>query len=299
MLKAARSLARAIASAPLVVRPVVITRFLVAPFVVVPLVVSQLVVALFAVTLLSTAAPARAALFDDEEARKAIIELRGRFNEHVRSFEALNKQVNELNSKIDQRVEPALKAQLDLNNQIETLKQEVAKLRGQLEVQTNELAQTQRKQRDAYADLDGRIKKYEPSQVQVDGKTVAVDQIEKRIYDAALAQFRGGDFRGAQSSFQSFLAAYPDSAFSPSSIFWMGSAQFAQKDYKNAIATNQLFLGKHADHPRAPDAMLNVAYAQIESGDRKTGRKTLETVVERYADTPAAQAAKDRIASLR
>ena len=86
MLKAARSLARAIASAPLVVTPFVVTpfvltRFLVAPFVVVPLVVSQFAVALFAVTLLSTAAPARAALFDDEEARKAIIELRGRFNE--------------------------------------------------------------------------------------------------------------------------------------------------------------------------------------------------------------------------
>jgi tol-pal system protein YbgF len=245
------------------------------------------------------ATPAQAALFDDEEARKAIIELRGKFNEHLRNFEALSKQVADVNAKIDQRVEPALKSQLDLNNQLEVLKQEVAKLRGQLEVQTNELAQTQRKQRDSFADLDGRIKKYEPSQVQVDGKTVAVDQNEKRIYDSALAQFRSGDFRGAQTGFQSFLAAYPDSAFAPSSIFWMGSAQFALKDYKNAISTNQLFLGKHADHPRAPDALLNVAYAQIESGDRKAGRKTLETVVERYAETPAAQAAKDRMASLK
>lgn len=253
-----------------------------------------------ALALLTAAAPTTShALFDDDEARKAIIELRGRFNEHLRNFEALSKQVNELSARLDQRVEPALKAQIDLVNQLELMKQEVAKLRGQLEVQTNELAQAQRKQRDSYADLDARLKKYEPSQVQVDGRTVAVDQNEKRLYDAALSQFRGGDFRGAQTGFQSLLTTYPESGYAPSAMFWLGGAQFALKDYKNSIATNQQFLSKHGDHPRAPDAMLNVAYAQIESGDRRGGRKTLETVIERYAETPAAQAAKDRIAALR
>jgi tol-pal system protein YbgF len=249
---------------------------------------------------LGTIAPsAHAGLFDDEEARKAIIEIRARLTEQQRSIDGLGKQASDLSGKIDKSVEPAMRSQLDLQNQIETMRQEIAKLRGQLEVQTNELAQTQKRQRDVYADLDTRLKKYEPSQVQVDGKTVAVDQNEKRTYEAALAQFRAGDFKTAQAGFQTFIAQYPDSAFTPSAIFWMGSAQFALKDYKNTITTNQLFLGKYSDHPRAPDALLNVAYAQIETGDRRTARKTLETVVEKYADTPAAQTAKERMTSLR
>jgi tol-pal system protein YbgF len=255
---------------------------------------------LFALGAFSFIAPtAQAGLFDDEEARKAILEIRAKLTEQQRSIDGLGKQASDLSSKIDKSVEPAIRSQLDLQNQIETMRQEIAKLRGQLEVQTNELAQTQKRQRDVYADLDTRLKKYEPSQVQVDGKTVAVDQNEKRTYEAALAQFRAGDFRTSQAGFQTFVAQYPESAFTPSAIFWMGSAQFALKDYKNTITTNQLFLGKYADHPRAPDALLNVAYAQIETGDRRTARKTLETVVEKYADTPAAQTAKERMTSLR
>ncbi len=242
---------------------------------------------------------ARAGLFDDEEARKAIVDIRAKMAEQQRSLDGLAKQANDLSNKIEKNVEPAIRSQLDLQNQIESMRQEIAKLRGQLEVQTNELAQTQKRQRDVYADLDTRLKKYEPSQVQVDGKTVAVDPNEKRTYEAALAQFRAGDFRTAQTGFQTFVAQYPESAFTPSAVFWMGSAQFALKDYKNTITTNQLFLGKYADHPRAPDALLNVAYAQIETGDRRTARKTLETVVEKYADTPAAQTAKERMTSLR
>jgi tol-pal system protein YbgF len=242
---------------------------------------------------------ARAALFEDEDARKAILDLRAKSNEQARQNEALTRQLTELSTKIEQRIEPAMRGLLELQNQIELLRQEVAKLRGQLEVQTNELSQTQRKELDMFANLDARIKKFEPSAVQIDGKTVSVDPSEKRSYDAALAQFRGGDFRGAQAGFQQLLLQNPDGAYAPNAMFWLGSSQFALKDYRSAMATHQAFLAKFSEHPRAPDAMLNLAYAQIESGDKKTARKTLESVAEKYADSPAAQAAKDRLASLR
>ena len=242
---------------------------------------------------------AHGALFEDDEARKAILDLRAKSNEQARQNEALTRQLNELSAKIEQRVDPAMRGLLELQTQIELLRQEVAKLRGQLEVQTNELANTQRQERDMFANLDARLKKFEPSAVQIDGKTVSVDPSEKRNYEAALAQFRAGDFRAAQASFQQLMLQSPDSAYAPNTMFWLGSSQFALKDYKSAIATHQAFLAKYPEHPRAPDAMLNLAYAQIESGDKKTARKTLEGVTEKYADSPAAQAAKDRLASLR
>ncbi len=233
--------------------------------------------------------PAHAALFDDDEARRAILDLRGRMAEQQRQIDAISRKLDEL----------ASRSQLDTQNQFESMRQEIARLRGQIEVQANELANSQRRERDLFTDLDTRLKKFEPTPVQLDGKTVSVDPNERKSYEAALAQFRAGDFRAAQTGFQQFIQQSPDSAYVPNAMFWLGSAQFAQKDYKNAISTHQELLNKFPDNARAPDAMLNLAYAQIESGDRTKARKTLESVITHYPDTPASQAAKERLASLR
>ena len=254
---------------------------------------SLLAAALLAATTWTPAASA--ALFGDDEARRAILDVRARVAEQQTQIDAISRKLDELSA----RAEPAVRAQLDAQNQLETLRQEVARLRGQLEVQGNDLANAQRRERDLYGDLDVRLKKFEPQAMQVDGQTVSVDPAERKAYDAALAQFRGGDFKAAQGSFQAFLREHPDSPFAANSMFWLGSAQFALKDYRGAINTHQSLLNKYPDNPRAADATLNLAYAQIESGDRKTARRTLDSVISRYPDTPAAQAAKDRVASLK
>lgn len=241
------------------------------------------------------AGTASAALFGDDEARRAILDVRAKVTEQQAQIDAISKRLDDLAA----RAEPAVRAQLDAQNQLEALRQEIARLRGQLEVQGNDLANAQRRERDLYGDLDARIKKFEPQAVQVDGQTVAVDPAERKAYDEALAQFRGGEFRGAQTSFQQFLRDHPDSPYAANSMFWLGSAQFALKDYRGAMSTHQSLLNKYPDNPRAADATLNLAYAQIESGDRKTARRTLETVISRYPSTPAAQAAKDRLSSLK
>ena len=106
-----------------------------------------------------------AALFEDDEARRALIELRGRFDLYSRDT---NRRLDDLAARLDaltaraDRLEQLASGQLDLTNQIAQLQQELARLRGQLEVQTNELAQTQRSQRDLFADLDTRVRKFEP-----------------------------------------------------------------------------------------------------------------------------------------
>ena len=243
-------------------------------------------------------APAHA-LFSDDEARRAIIELRGRVElqnrETDRRFEELAASLKELASRLEQ----LSKGQLELQNQIETLRQELSRLRGQIEVQNNEIAQLQRRERESFAQLDTRLKQFEPMQVQLDGKTVNVDREEQRSYDAALALLRAGDFAPSIIAFQQFRSRYPSSPYTPSVLFWTGSAQFALKDYKTAIATLQQFLARSPENARAPDALLTIGFAQIETGDRRAGRRTLETVVEKYPESTSAQLAKDRIATLR
>jgi tol-pal system protein YbgF len=246
-----------------------------------------------ALLLAATALPAPAQLFSDDEARRAILDVRGRVEQLQRD---LLRRIEDLSSRID-RLEQTTRGQLDLQNQIQAMRQEIATLRGQLEVQTNELAKTQRSQRDLAGDIDGRLKRFEPVAVSLDGRQVNVDPAERRAYEGALAVFRAGDFRGAQSAFQQFAAAFPQSPYSPSVQYWIGSSQYAQKDNKGAIATLQAFAQRYPDHPRAADALLTVGNAQLDAGDRKAATDTFRLVTEKYDGSGAAQTARERLAA--
>jgi len=243
---------------------------------------------------LLSVAPGAHALFEDDEARRAILDVRGRVQVLQQQT---NDKLDELSRRVE-RLEQGSRGQLELQSQLDAMRQEIARLRGQLEVQTNELVTLQRQMRDQMANVDSRIKRFEPVTTQIDGRNVTVDQSEQRAFEAALALFRNGDFRGALTGFQLFQTQYPDSPYMPSVLFWIGSSQFALKNYKGAIASHQALITKYPDNPRAPDALLNVGYAQAESGDRRAARSTLESVIARYPQSQAAPLAKDRLAKL-
>ncbi|HEV2609417.1 MAG TPA: tol-pal system protein YbgF [Noviherbaspirillum sp.] len=226
---------------------------------------------------------AHAQLFSDDEARRAILDLRAR----------LNNMQNEINAKADKT------NNLDLDAQNAQLRQEISKLRGQVEVLTNELANTQRRQKDFYVDLDNRLRKIEPQRVTVDGKEVSIQQEEQRAYDAALAFFKAGDYKNAGAAFYDFTRRFPQSGFAPSAQYWLGSTYYAQRDYRNAIAAQQVVVKNYPDNPKAADALLNIASAYMELKDRVSAKRTLETLVAQYPEAPAAETAKERLSALR
>lgn len=259
-------------------------------------------VAAVAVALLMGAAQPAWALFGDDEARKSVIDVRNRLEtfqrETLRQLNELGRQQASMEQRLS-RLEQAQRGSLDQMNQIEALRQEVARLRGQLEVQANELNQTRRQQKELSAALDSRLKQFEPVQVTIDDQTVTVEQAEKRAYDAALELFRSSDFKGATSAFQAFLRDYPDSPYRPLALYWQGGAQYASGDFKGAIATLNQLMTRHPDSPRIPDAMLILGNAQADAGDRNAARNTFRAIGEKFPGTPASGAAKDRLAALR
>ena len=247
-----------------------------------------------ALSLTLGALPVKAQLFSDDEARRAILDVRSRVEQLQRET---NRRLDEMSARIE-RLEQTTRGQLDLQNQIQSLRQELATLRGAVEVQTNELSKTQRSQRDLASEIDGRIRRFEPVAVTIDGRQVNVDPAERRAYEGALALFRAGDFRAAQSALQQFQGAYPQSAYGPIVQYWIGSSQYAQKDNKAAIATLQTFVQRYPDHPRAADALLTVGNAHADSGDRKAAADTFKAVTEKYENSGAAQTARERLTTV-
>ena len=231
----------------------------------------------------AAAAPARAGLFDDEEARRQI-------NDVKRQVEAQGKTLARIESEVTDR-----KAVLELVNQIDGLKQEIANLRGQLEVVSNRVEGLDKRQKDLYVDLDARLRKFETAKVEQD-KAVQAAQAEQQVYEAGLGQFKANNYGAAIQSLQSFLTAYPQSQLAPSAQYWIGNAHYALREYKNAIAAQQKLVSIWPDSAKAPDALLNIASSQAEMGDAKGSRSTLQSLVSKYPNSPAAEQAKQRLA---
>jgi len=232
-------------------------------------------VVLAAGVLLSTGA--HAALFEDTDARRAILDLRERVErqgEEIQNFQ---------------------RSLLEQQNQFEALREETARLRGEKEELTQEL----RRQQELSQGVDDRLKKFEPTKVKVDGVEFVADPAETKSYEDALAIFRKGDFAAASTAFNDFVKRNPKSGYVVPSLFWLGNAQYANRSYANAIANFNTLLSKAPNHMRAAESMLSVANCQLELKDIKAARKTLADVVKNYPHTEAAAAATERLAKLK
>ena len=227
----------------------------------------------------------QAALFEDDEARRAVLDLRQRVDALRQSAETSSQRLGDDNAQMRRSL-------LDLQNQIESLRAEQATLRGQNE-------QLQRRQRDMAKGVDERLRQFEPVPVSVDGLEFSADPAEKRDFEAALALFRKGDFPAAQAAFSGFDKRYPKSGYTPSVLFWLGNAQYAQRDYKEAISNFKQLLSVAPNHMRAPEAALSIANCQGELKDTKAARKTLEDLLKVYPQSEAAAAAKERLARMK
>jgi len=245
---------------------------------------------LIALALLAGVAPARAGLFDDDEARARIEKLRT----------DLAQQIREQGAEQAKRLDTLGSAQLDLANQIELLKAELAKLRGQLEVQIYEAESAKKRQTDFYTDLDGRVRKLET--VQAETKSAAAAPLpeidpaaEARDYEAALSLFKVAKYREALAAFDNFIMAYPKSAVLPGAHYWAASAHLQLREFGKA---GEMFAKMYQGWPndaKAPDAMLGQANCLEQAGDTRGMRKAIETLVARYPESSAAQAAKPRL----
>lgn len=231
-----------------------------------------------------------AGIFDDEEARKKI--------------DLQQKRLDDLDSKLT-NLEATLKGQalLDLMSQIENLRVELNKLRGQLELQTYQIETLQKRQKDLYVDLDERLRRFESSgSVTATGSsaTPAADPAaENKTYETAFNFFRTGNYSSAITSFQEFIKSYPSSALAASAQYWIGNAYYATRDYKSAVTAQQKLLSSYPESSKVPDALLNIASSQLELGEKASAKKTLEEIIAKHPASDAADKAKRRLSSIK
>jgi tol-pal system protein YbgF len=236
-----------------------------------------------------------AGMFEDDEARKAILDLR----QQVELVRADVVQARALISAASSDNAVLGKSLLDLQRQIEVLKTELSIARGKNDELARELAELQRIQKNQVQAFEDRIRLLEPINVKHEGVEFLAEPSEKRDFEAAWATFRKGDFTAAQTLLFGFINRFPSSGYVSSALFWLGNAQYATRDYKESIDNFRTLIAKSPEHPRASEALLSIANCQIELKDTKTARKTLTDLIKSYPQSEAAVAAKERLSSLK
>lgn len=257
---------------------------------------------------------AAAGLFDDEEARR-----------DIRNLRAQAEQQNRDNDARLLRLEESIKnlGIIQLLNQIEQLNIEIAKLRGQVEVMSNLDDQLTKRQRDFYLDIDTRLRKLEglppdvatgtsaaPASTSLPAATpsspptsasqlAALRAREEAVYDVGSNAFKRGDYVAAIRAFQTFIKDYPTGQLVPNAHYWTGISYFNLRDYGSARTSQDALLKQFPDSAKAPDALLALASIYVEIGDNGSARNALEDVIARYPASEAAGKARMRLPSLR
>jgi tol-pal system protein YbgF len=233
-----------------------------------------------------------AGLFDDVEARRAILDLRQKTDLIDQTSKKEIQALREENAQLRRSL-------FELQSSIEMLRVDKAKQSGEFEQLLKDVSELQRRHRDQAQVVEDRIRRFEPQRVSLDGRDFSADPAEVREYEAALGQLRKNDFKAAAQGFSDFLRRYPQTGYQSHSLFWLGSAQFALREYKESIASFRLSIDSNPTSSRAPEAMLAMANAHVELKNNRNAKKMLEDLLRTYPKSEAASAGKERLSRMK
>jgi len=223
------------------------------------------------------------------------------------------------------RLESQLQNQglLNLLNQVEALKAEVARLRGSQEELAYQQGTADKRVKDLFADMDDRVKELEsrpvaaapapavrlqPAQalstpVAATASAPAAPQgdmeNETRAYEAAHQLVKSGRYKDAVLAFQSFAKTYPNSSLVPNAHYWTGFSYVGMSDFESAAASYQFLITEFPNSPKTPDAMLSLARAQVQMKTNDEAIATLDKLIERFPYSRAADNGKKLLSTLK
>jgi tol-pal system protein YbgF len=221
------------------------------------------------------------------------------------SNKELEAQAAELSSRLAALENRSGQSLVELQQQIETSRQELRTLRGQIEEAQHQLETLQQQQRDLYGDLDRRLLLVESGSVAATPASGAAPTgsdvmfaDEASVYGNAFAALKAGRYDEAVKGFQLYLTKYPKGPRADNATYWLGESLYVQQDFNGALQSFQA-VGAFPESRKLPDAMLKVGYCQYELKAFKNARATLQKLISTYPDAEAAKLAQARLDKMR
>ena len=279
-----------------------------------------LLISVFCIGLLATTASMAQALTPDQ--------LTFRIDETSRALDKIQKEIKRLGNQIDNR------AMLDLFQRVDELADEISQLRGELEIQNNDLSDLKKRQRELYLDTDRRLRDLEnralsqpsvvaPTTSTSTDLTPATDNTgtaviepatsttqttqsgttasseEKAAYQASFDTLKEGRYKKAKASFKSFLNQYPNSIYAGNAQYWLGEANYVTRNFEQGIIEFQQVVDRYPKSAKVPDAMLKLGYTYYELKQNDEAKAILQELRKRFPKSTAYRLAGKRLDRMR
>lgn len=248
--------------------------------------------------LLSTALLAAGPLFAVEQRPAPVV------TSSVQASESLEARL----AKLERMMEG--KALTDMFLRVQQMEQELQRLRGDLEVQTNEINGLKQRQRDLYVDIDRRLREAETARA-ASAPTTAPDagampapgggtpEQERAAYQQAFDKLKDGRYDEAITLFRGVLANYPNGKLSDNAQYWLGEANYVTRRYREAVDEFSKIVTNYPQSQKVTDALLKLGFSYYELGEWAKARASLEQVVARAPQTSAATLANNRLQKMK
>ncbi|MBF6622563.1 MAG: tol-pal system protein YbgF [Pseudomonas stutzeri] len=203
--------------------------------------------------------------------------------------------------------------------QLQQMQEEIAQLRGMLEVQQNDIQRLQQEGLERYQDLDRRLSQgaaggqanqnsstvsannnaggtsQAPAGASAQESASADPEKEKLYYDAAFDLIKAKDFDKASQAFAAFLRRYPQSIYAGNAQYWLGEVNLANGDLQAAGQAFAKVSQVYPQHSKVPDSLYKLADVELRLGNRDKANGIYRQVVADYPNSSAAQLAQRQL----
>lgn len=202
---------------------------------------------------------------------------------------------------------------MNLPQQISDLQQQVAQLRGQLQVQAHDLQLLNQQQRTFYQDLDNRIKQLSNlnstssansaatkvgSADALNANPASIQLKENAAFQAGIDALTKKQYPKAISQFQAYLSDYPNGQYAANATYWLGDIYFTQNNNKQAATQFATLIKTYPASSKVPDAKLKLAIIHANGGSVAQAKKEFQEIIKDHPNSTAAQLANIRLQQL-
>ncbi len=238
---------------------------------------------------------------DSADAAKRLDDQRVVFKDRIARVDA---KLAEVQKKLDELNQSARRSGADLSVGIDKVREELARLRGDLEVEQHKVGEVEKSVDKLRTDTEGRLAALKGAgaldEYEARRKIAALEKPDDKAALVALGEREeaAGQRGIALEIYEHVVTRWPTDPRAAEAGYRAGQLLLAQKRWRDAI----LALGRVAEaHPRsewAPDAMVGVGDAMIELGMVEDAKALLGQVLEKYPKAPATRRAKESLAAI-
>ncbi len=240
-----------------------------------------------------------------------------------------SQRVQELSRRVEllsQSVSGSRQPQANLANEINSLRQEVARLNGRLEEtqrgavpagasSSADEAQIQGLDRrlgyvERYLGIASAPQTRNTTASTASGTTVVSstpatpepgdpNADPQTIFDAGMRLFKQNSLQAARDRFEQLLKLYPNHKLTEQAQFWLGETLFADRKYEEAILAYNQLIKRYPSSKNLLTAQLKQGMSFAELGDAQAAKIIFNKIIADHPNSTEAKTAKEQLSKLR